>query len=76
MGMIRVNVAATLSICFFKITSVWYLCSGHDLPLLIFIFKRCAWHPFSWVWRIAHDSPPYARRNGDVSISTLFDDSL
>jgi hypothetical protein len=28
------------------------------------------------MWRIAHDSPPYARRNGDVSISTLLDVSL
>jgi hypothetical protein len=28
------------------------------------------------MWCIAQDSPPYARRNGDVSISTLLDDSL
>src|SRR5262245_58916918 len=28
MGMIRASVARMLSICFFKITSLWYLCSG------------------------------------------------
>src|SRR5262249_2060545 len=76
MGMIRVSAATTLSICFFKITSIWYLCSDHNRPLPIFISKRCDWHPFSLMWRIAHDSPPYARSNGDVSISTLLDNSL
>jgi len=28
------------------------------------------------MWCFAHDSPPYARRDGDVSISTLLDFSL
>src|SRR5688572_19633159 len=70
---IRVSAATMLSIFFFKIISIWYQCSVHNLPLLIVISKRCAWHPFSCMCCCAYDSPPNARRNGDVSNSALLD---